>query len=104
ARGRSSGIESAVSGREPLRRGFGPADVRDPAGDRDVRRQPAHYSTQGGARRSPADGHARLNSMSTLIVASSPKDWPFDIPDVDVIDAWDYLTQPKFSELRNVRI
>lgn len=42
--------------------------------------------------------------MSTLIVASSPKDWPFDIPDVDVIDAWDYLTQPKFSELRNVRI
>lgn len=42
--------------------------------------------------------------MSTLIVASSPKDWPFDIPDVDVVDAWDYLTQPKYSDLRNVRI
>lgn len=42
--------------------------------------------------------------MSTLIVASSPKDWPFDIPDVDVVDAWDYLTQPRYSEARNVRI
>jgi glutathione synthase/RimK-type ligase-like ATP-grasp enzyme len=42
--------------------------------------------------------------MSTLIVASSPKDWPFDIPDVDVVDAWDYLTQPKYSDLRGVRI
>ena len=42
--------------------------------------------------------------MSTLIIASSPKDWPFDIPDVDVVDAWDYLTQPKYSDLRGVRI
>ena len=24
--------------------------------------------------------------------------------DVDVVDAWDYLTQPKYSDLRNVRI
>lgn len=44
------------------------------------------------------------NSMPTLIVVNSPKDWPFDIPGVDVIDAWDYLTGPVFSELRGAKV
>jgi glutathione synthase/RimK-type ligase-like ATP-grasp enzyme len=39
-----------------------------------------------------------------LIIANSQKDWPFRIPDADVVDAWSYLTQPQFSELRGVKV
>jgi glutathione synthase/RimK-type ligase-like ATP-grasp enzyme len=39
-----------------------------------------------------------------LIIADSQKDWPFRIPDADVVDAWSYLTQPHFSELRGVKV
>ncbi len=46
----------------------------------------------------------RPSTMSTLIVVNSPKDWPFDIPDVDVVDAWSYLTQPHYSDRRSVKI
>ncbi|MFG0333760.1 MAG: RimK family protein [Maioricimonas sp. JB049] len=42
--------------------------------------------------------------MPTLIVATSRKDWPFDIPDVEVVDAWDYLTRPEYSDLRGVKL
>ena len=42
--------------------------------------------------------------MSTLIVANSPKDWPFDIPGVDVVDAWAYLTSPQYSDLRGAKV
>jgi glutathione synthase/RimK-type ligase-like ATP-grasp enzyme len=42
--------------------------------------------------------------MSTLIVVNSPQDWPFDIPDVDVVDAWSYLTEHAYSELRGARV
>jgi glutathione synthase/RimK-type ligase-like ATP-grasp enzyme len=39
-----------------------------------------------------------------LIIANSQKDWPFRIPDADLVDAWSYLTQPEFSELRGVKV
>jgi glutathione synthase/RimK-type ligase-like ATP-grasp enzyme len=39
-----------------------------------------------------------------LIIADSHTDWPFRIPDADVVDAWSYLTQPQFSELRGVKV
>lgn len=42
--------------------------------------------------------------MPTLIVVNSPKDWPFDIPDVDVVDAWSYLTEHAYSELRGAKV
>ena len=42
--------------------------------------------------------------MSTLIVANSRKDWPFQIPNVEVVDAWSYLTRPEFSDLRGVKL
>ena len=42
--------------------------------------------------------------MRILIIANSQKDWPFRIPDADVVDAWSYLTQPHFSELRGVKV
>ncbi|MCA9034132.1 MAG: RimK family protein [Planctomycetaceae bacterium] len=33
--------------------------------------------------------------MPVLIVTSHPDDWPFEIPGVDKIDAWTYLTSPE---------
>ena len=42
--------------------------------------------------------------MSTLIVANSPKDWPFEIPGVEIVDAWDYLTQAEYSDLRGAKV
>ena len=39
-----------------------------------------------------------------MVVANSSKDWPFQIPNVDVVDAKTYLTKPEYSELRNVRV
>ena len=35
--------------------------------------------------------------MSVLIVASDVKDWPFEIPGVEIVDAWTYLTSPDFA-------
>lgn len=43
-------------------------------------------------------------AMSTLIVANSPKDWPFEIPGVEIVDAWDYLTQSEYSDLRGAKV
>ena len=42
--------------------------------------------------------------MPAVVVANSSKDWPFQIPNVDVVDAKTYLTKPEYSELRNVRV
>lgn len=42
--------------------------------------------------------------MPTLIVVNSPKNWPFDIPNVDVVDAWSYLTDPTYSDTRSAKV
>ncbi len=42
--------------------------------------------------------------MATLIVVNDPKEWPFHIPGVDVVDAKNYLTKEEFSELRSVKL
>ena len=42
--------------------------------------------------------------MSILIVTNSPEDWPFDVSGVDVVDAWTYLTDPKISQQRGVKV
>ncbi len=42
--------------------------------------------------------------MPILVVASNPKDWPFQIANVEVVDARSYLTDARFSEMRNVRL
>lgn len=36
--------------------------------------------------------------MPVLIVTSHPDDWPFEIPGVDKVDAWTYLTSPEVSD------
>ena len=42
--------------------------------------------------------------MSILIVTSHPEDWPFEISGVDMIDAWTYLTDPKISQQRGLKV
>ncbi len=42
--------------------------------------------------------------MPALVVANNPKDWPFQIPNVEVIDARSYLTKPEYSDRRNCRV
>jgi len=42
--------------------------------------------------------------VSILIVTNNVKQWPFDIPNVDVIDAWSYLTLPEYSERRGAKV
>jgi glutathione synthase/RimK-type ligase-like ATP-grasp enzyme len=39
-----------------------------------------------------------------LIVANNAREWPFQIPDVDVVDAWSYLTKPEYSDRRGVKL
>ena len=35
--------------------------------------------------------------MTTLIVTSDKKDWPFDIPGVEVVDSWSYLMSTEYA-------
>lgn len=42
--------------------------------------------------------------MPILIVANNPREWPFEIPNVEVVDARTYLTRPEFSEMRGVKV
>lgn len=42
--------------------------------------------------------------MPIVIVASDVKDWPFELPDVEVADARSYLTRPEYSNLRGVKL
>lgn len=42
--------------------------------------------------------------MSILIVVDNPKAWPLNIPEVRVVAARDYLTQPCFVELKGAKV
>jgi glutathione synthase/RimK-type ligase-like ATP-grasp enzyme len=42
--------------------------------------------------------------VPVLIVTSQPDDWPFEVPGVEVVDAWSYLTDPSFSTRRTTRV
>ncbi len=42
--------------------------------------------------------------MTILVVASSPTDWPFEIANVEVVDARSYLTRPEYSEMRGAKV
>ncbi len=42
--------------------------------------------------------------MPALVVADQAADWPFDIPNVEMVDAWSYLTQEEYSSRRNVKL
>ncbi len=42
--------------------------------------------------------------MAILIVVNDPRQWPFQIPDVEVVSARNYLTKPEYSELRSAKL
>lgn len=42
--------------------------------------------------------------MKKLIIVNNSKDWDFDLPEVEVIDAKSYLTKSDFLDLKNTRI
>jgi len=42
--------------------------------------------------------------MPILIVTHNPKDWPLDVPGVEVVGARAYLTDPSFSEMRGAKV
>lgn len=42
--------------------------------------------------------------MPILIIANDPKEWTFEIPGVDVVDARSYLTKPEYSDVRGVKV
>ena len=42
--------------------------------------------------------------MSILIVVNDPREWPFEIPDVQVVDARSYLTKTEYSEMRSAKV
>ena len=42
--------------------------------------------------------------MSIVIAVSNPNDWPLAIPGVEVILARDYLTDPRWSHAKGLRV
>src|ERR1700733_4722341 len=42
--------------------------------------------------------------MLSIVVVNQLADWNFDMPDVEVVTSRCYLTDSKYSELKNVRI
>jgi len=42
--------------------------------------------------------------MPNLIVVNQPNKWPFHIPGVPVVSARDYLTDPRFSDSRSLKV
>jgi glutathione synthase/RimK-type ligase-like ATP-grasp enzyme len=42
--------------------------------------------------------------VSGIVVVDQLADWPVDIPGVDVVTAWDYLTHDEFTRLRGARV
>lgn len=42
--------------------------------------------------------------MTTLIVVENPKNWPLEIPGIEVVSARKYLTDPTFSALRHTKV
>jgi len=42
--------------------------------------------------------------VSGIVVVDQLSDWPVEIPGVDVVTAWDYLTQDEFTRSRRTRI
>ena len=42
--------------------------------------------------------------MQSIVVVNSLKDFVFELEDVEVISAREYLTEEKYAELRRIRI
>jgi glutathione synthase/RimK-type ligase-like ATP-grasp enzyme len=42
--------------------------------------------------------------MNQLVVVNNPKNWPLDIPGIEVITAKDYVTDPAYTLLKNAKV
>lgn len=42
--------------------------------------------------------------MRAYVVLDDPRDWQARMPGAEAVSAWDYLTQPEFARLRQVRV
>ncbi len=42
--------------------------------------------------------------MQTLIVSDRAEDWPHKLDEVEIVDAWSYLTLPEFATRKNLRL
>lgn len=42
--------------------------------------------------------------MRKIVVVNNPKDWDFNIPEIEILSARDYLTIPDFADIKNVRV
>lgn len=42
--------------------------------------------------------------MPALIVTDNVNDWPEEIPNVEIVDAWRYVTEEEFASRRNVKL
>lgn len=42
--------------------------------------------------------------MKKLVVVNDPRQWKFNIPDLETVSSKDYLTDPGFADLKNVRV
>src|SRR5437660_6943674 len=52
----------------------------------------------------PGQRSHKGGAVPIVIVANDPRDWPFQIPNVEVVDARSYLTRPEYSDLRGVKL
>src|SRR5262249_5549185 len=71
-----------------------PRDRLDPARRADLRRQPDGIAA-------PRRGRG---SVIPIVVVDTPGRWLPDLPDAQVVDARDYLLDPRYSEIRNVTV
>jgi len=42
--------------------------------------------------------------MAVYLVVSDPKDWPLEVPGINVVSGRDYLTNPAFSKMRGAKV
>jgi glutathione synthase/RimK-type ligase-like ATP-grasp enzyme len=42
--------------------------------------------------------------VSSILVVENPKEWLFDIPDTELVSAQDYLSNPRFIDLKRARV
>src|SRR3569832_2432889 len=47
---------------------------------------------------------ANKSPMPALIVVDNVKEWEFETPGVEVVDARSYLTRPEYGEVRGVKV
>ena len=67
---------------------------------------PEYYSkTESGIRMVLSlDDNGEKQSISNIIIVRNPKNWNLDIDGVKVISSRNYITDPEFQSLKNVRI